>query len=150
MSVSEEIDQDVRLHIYERFVADRRPPTVAGTAQALGIRRGDVADSYRRLADERVIVLESGTLDIWMANPLSARPTPYKTFARERWWYGNCAWDAPGILAMLHEDGRVETTCPDCDDPLVMTVSNGDVEPVDAVAHFAVPAKRWWEDIGFT
>jgi hypothetical protein len=57
-----------------------------------------------------------------MLNPFSAVPTAYRVHARGRWWYGNCAWDALGICAALHADGRVETSCPDCGEPLVVEV----------------------------
>jgi hypothetical protein len=146
----EEVDRDVRLHIYRRFLDRGRPPSVGETAVALGLAPVDVEEAYRRLAEGHVIVLKSGTLDIWMANPLSAEPTAFRAVAGDRWWWGNCAWDAPGILAMLHEDGSIETSCPDCDEPLTMTIREGELEPLDAVAHFAVPAAGWWDDIGYT
>jgi hypothetical protein len=31
------------------------------------------------------------------------------------WWDANCAWDAFGVCAALHVDGRISTTCPDCE-----------------------------------
>ncbi|HWC31503.1 MAG TPA: organomercurial lyase, partial [Actinomycetota bacterium] len=91
-----------------------------------------------------------GTLDVWMANPLSAVPTPFLAEVGGRTWYGNCAWDAPGIVAMLGANGRVETACPDCGDRLEMTIRGRDLEPIEAVGHFAIPARKWWDDIGFT
>ena len=48
-----------------------------------------------------------------MANPFSAVPTAYRVLARDRWWYANCAWDAFGVCAALHADGRIETSCAD-------------------------------------
>jgi hypothetical protein len=85
-----------------------------------------------------------------MANPLSARPTPFRAEVGARRWYGACIWDALGILAMVHADGTVRTACPDCSEPLVLTVSNADVGGDPGVAHFAVPAAQWWDDIGYT
>jgi hypothetical protein len=51
---------------------------------------------------------------------------------------------------MLGTDARIETTCADCGEPLELLVRGGSLEPVDWVAHFAVPAARWWDDIGHT
>lgn len=144
-------DSVVRLHIYETFVAEGRPPAVPETAEALGISEDQAAEAYRRLAEGHVIVLDPGTLDVWMANPFSARPTGFRVHTADgRRYFGTCTWDAPGVLAMLGADGTVSTVCHDCDDPLTLEVRGGELQPVEAVGHFAVPAARWWEDIGFT
>jgi hypothetical protein len=60
-------------------------------------------------------------------------------------------WDSLGILAMLGTDGFVSTTCPDCGEPLVLRVVDGNVraEPA-AIGHFGVPVAHWWDDIGYT
>jgi hypothetical protein len=144
------LDGRVRLHIYERFARAGRPPTCELTADALGRDPADVVHAFRRLAEGHVIVLEPGTLDVWMANPFSARPTSFRVEAGDRWWWGNCAWDGPGILAVLGLDGAVRTSCPDCEEPLELRIEAEELQPIQAVAHFAVPARRWWEDIGFT
>ena len=75
----------------------------------------------------------------------------------DRTYNANCVWDALGVVAMLAGDTRsidadVRTTCADCGAPLKLTVRDGAVraDPTGAVAHFAVPAARWWADIGFT
>ncbi len=150
MSVVEPIDNDVRLEIYRRFVEEGRPPNAEQVAETLQVSGDDAAEAYRRLADGHVIVLEPGTTDVWMANPLSARPTPFGVVVGERSYFGNCVWDALGVLAMLDSDGSVETSCPNCGEPMRLTVAGSDLEPIEAVAHFAVPAARWWDDIGFT
>jgi hypothetical protein len=144
-------DSDVRLHIYRTFVRDGRPPTAAETATALDISEAEAADAYRRLHEAHAIVLEPGALEVRMANPLSARPTAFRVRTADgRSYFGTCSWDGPGVLAMLGVDGTVATACPDCDEPLTMEIRGGELQPIDAVAHFAVPAARWWEDIGHT
>ena len=147
-----DLDTRVRLDIYRTFVDRGSPPSAAETAEALNIATTEAEDCYRRLAEGHVIVLEPGSTDVWMANPLSARPTDFEvTTSDGRRFFGNCTWDAPGILAMLGADGRVDTSCPDGDEPLELVVESDSMRgPADAVAHFVVPAKRWWEDIGFT
>jgi DNA-binding transcriptional MocR family regulator len=144
------VTNDVRLHIYERFVAEGRPPTVAETAEALSISEDEAERAYRTLEQERVIVLAPGTLDVWMANPLSAVPTPFRAETERGSFWGNCAWDGFGVIAMLGGDGTLTTSCPDCGEPLAFTVRGGELEPAEAVAHFAVPARRWWENIAHT
>jgi DNA-binding transcriptional MocR family regulator len=151
MGRQEGLDNEIRLHLYGRFVEDGRPPTVPETAEALGMSEREASRAYRRLADAHVIVLEPGTDEVWMAAPLSARPTPFPVRTADgREYFGNCSWDAPGVLAMLSVDGIVETLCPDCGDPLGLEIREGELQPVRAVGHFAVPAAQWWDDIGYT
>jgi hypothetical protein len=85
-----------------------------------------------------------------MANPFSAAPTPYRVHAAGRDWYGNCAWDAIGICAALHADGRIETTCADCGEPIALAIENGRPDDESLVFHCLVPAAHWWDDIVFT
>ena len=145
------MDTDVRLHIYGAFLTEGAPPTVADTARALKRSESDVADAYDRLAGSRVIVLRQGTRDVLMAAPLSAVPTRFDVrLPNGRSYHANCVWDSLGVMAMLGSDGVVDATCADCDAPVELRVAGGVLAPSDAVVHFAVPARRWWEDIVFT
>jgi hypothetical protein len=144
-----DLDTRVRLHLYESFVADGRPPTVAETAAALEVREPDAAAAYRRLEENRVIVLAPGTLNVWMVNPLSATPTPFRVETPRGSYWANCIWDALGIPAMLGTDGTVATSCPDCGEAMELRVDE-DGPAGDAIVHFAVPARRWWDNIAFT
>jgi hypothetical protein len=146
----ETLDRDVRLAVYRRFVDDGRPPSVADVAGAVGVGAEEVEAAFDRLEASRVLVFQPGTRDIWMANPLCAVPTGFRVRAARGEWWGTCVWDALGIPAMLGEDAVVSTSCPDCDEPFELRVEGGRLRPVEGVAHFAVPARRWWEDIGFT
>jgi alkylmercury lyase-like protein len=148
--VSPDLDNQVRLHVYERFVADGRPPAVAETAAALGVGEDEAADAYRRLEQARVIVLAPGTLDVWMANPLSAIPTPFRAETESGSYWGNCIWDGLGVIAMLGGDGTLATSCPDCGEAMTLTVEKRALQPAGGVVHFAVPARRWWDNIAFT
>ena len=41
--------------------------------------------------------------------------------------------------------------CACCDETLRLRVEDGElVEGSDVLVHFLVPARRWWDDIGFT
>jgi hypothetical protein len=145
------VDTDVRLHIFAELLSRGSAPSVAATATALGLSEEEAAAAYDRLATGRVIVLRPGTRDVLMAAPLSAVPTRYVVRMPDgRSHYGNCVWDALGLMAMLRSDGDVVATCPDCEAPLELSVRDGQLEPSDAVVHFAVPPARWWEDIVFT
>ena len=144
-----DLDTKVRLHIFERVVSDGSTPTVADAARSLGGSETDVEASFRRLAAGKVIVLVPGGREILMANPFAARPTDFAVSTKGRQWYGNCAWDALGVLSALGADGTVTTRCGDCGDPLEVAVERGSPRG-DVVLHIAVPAHEWWDDIVFT
>lgn len=145
-----ELDNRVRLHLYRRFIEVGAPASVAETAEALGEPEDEVARAYRRLEEGHVIVLAPGTLNVWMANPVSAVPTPFRVETARAAFWGNCIWDALGIPAMLGVDGRISTRCPDCQEPLTLVVARGRLAEGEGVAHFAVPAAHWWDNIGYT
>jgi hypothetical protein len=145
-----ELDNDVRLHVYRRFVDDGQPPTVAEVADALGVGEKAAAGSFRRLAEGRVLVLAPGTVSVWMAQPFCAFPTTFRVETPRGSWWAPCVWDAFGIIGALGDEGTVATLCPDCDEPMEFVVEQGALRPADAVAHFVVPARRWWDNIAYT
>ena len=144
-------DLDVRRTVYFHVVARGAPPGVAETASLLGRDEDAVAAAYRRLHDAHALVLFPGTLDVWMANPFCFAQTPHRVTAGGRTWTGTCAWDALGIPGALHDDGDVASECACCGEPLELAVREGElVRGADLLVHFVVPARAWWDDIGFT
>jgi Alkylmercury lyase len=139
-------DLRIRNLTYELFVELGRAPTAEEASLAAG---ADVRESWGRLHEAHALVLDDAG-EIRMANPFSAVPTPYRVQAVGRWWYGNCAWDAFGICAALSTDGRIETSCPDCGEELVVEVRDAQPSHEDLVFHCLVPAARWWDDIVYT
>jgi hypothetical protein len=145
-----DVDTRVRLAIYERFVDEGEAPSVVDVAEALSLSREEIEAAFRRLAETRVIVLMPGTSEIWMANPLSAVPTSFRVETPRGSFWGNCIWDGLGVVSMFGGEGTVATRCADCEEPMELRVADGRLADGDGVAHFAVPAARWWDSIGFT
>jgi Alkylmercury lyase len=147
----DELDLRVRNHAYVSFVRDGIAPTPADAAADLGLAEAEAAAAYRRLHDAHALVLEPDSVRIRMLNPFSAVETPHRVESAGRSWFANCAWDALGIPAALHADGRIESVCPDCAEPLELEVATGElVRGSELLVHFVVPARHWWDDIGFT
>jgi hypothetical protein len=146
----DERDLELRNLTYRLLVELGRAPRAAEVADAAGLSRSEVAAAWRRLHDVHALVLDPGTGEIWMANPFSAVPTPYVVEAGGRSWYGNCAWDAFGICAALHVDGRIDTDCPDCGEPIAVEVRGERPSDESLVFHCLVPAAHWWDDVEFT
>ena len=146
----DERDLVLRRMTYDRFVELGRAPTAAEVAEASGSTADEVLAGWRRLHDDHALVLDDASTEIRMANPFSAVTTDYRVLADGRWWYGNCAWDAFGICAALGCDGRVETSCPDCNVPIAVELRDRQPDDMTLVFHCLVPAAHWWEDIVFT
>jgi hypothetical protein len=144
------LDNDVRVFVYRFMVENGRPPVPVEIGTALGTGSAEIETALKRLADAHVLVLAPGTPYIWLANPLSALPSPYPVTVRDRKYFGICFWDALGVIAMLGDEGTVTWLCPDCGDELTVRVRNDRVEPQNYVVHYAIPAANWWDDIGYT
>ncbi len=135
---------------YERFVKTGRAPTVDEIAASLSWTADAVKNCWQRLHDAHALVLTKNDQSIRMLNPFATSPTLYEVTAAGRSWFGNCAWDAIGICAALHTDGRIDTVCRDCDQPLTIHVRQRGVDQPDLLFHCLVPAAHWWDDIVFT
>jgi hypothetical protein len=147
----EPFDLDVRRQVYFSIVATGRAPTTHEAAVALGVPEPDIASAFRRLHDAHALVLFPDSSEIWMANPFCFAQTPHRVRAGGRIWTGTCCWDALGIPAALHADGDVSTECACCKESLELVVRGGELaEGSDLLCHVLVPARRWWDDIGFT
>jgi hypothetical protein len=147
----DEFDLDVRRHVYFSVVANGRPPTTSDAAEAFGLPERELADAYQRLHDAHALVLFPGSMEIRMAHPFCFTPTPHRVKAGGKTWTGTCCWDALGIPAALHADGEIATECACCGEELRLAVRDGElVEGADLLCHVIVPARRWWDDIGFT
>jgi hypothetical protein len=140
----------VRNLTFGMFVELGRAPTAEEVAQAAGLSNAEVEAAWADLHREHELVLDPITNGIRMAIPFSAVPTAYRVKAAGRWWYGNCAWDAIGICAALHADGRIESSCPDCGESITIEVHEQRVDDESLLFHSLVPAARWFDDVVFT
>jgi Alkylmercury lyase len=144
------VDLELRNLTYRLFVELGRAPSAGEVATAAGLPRAEIEEGWRRLHDEHALVLGPEGAQIRMAAPFSAVPTPHRVKVAGRSWYANCAWDAFGICAALHADGRIESSCPDCGEPIAVEVRDKRPDDTSVLFHCLVPAERWWDDIVFT
>src|SRR5258708_12390093 len=126
--LNDDFKTSVRVKLYQMFVAGGRCPTKEEIALALDCSLSDVAAAYRELAAAHVLVLQPGSGEVLMANPLSTIPTPFVVETHDkaavRSWYGNCIWDGLGVIAMLRTDGRVLTSCACCGEGMTVSGRN--------------------------
>jgi hypothetical protein len=146
----EERDVGLRNLTYLLFVELGRAPMAAEVGQRAEMPLVQVHEGWRRLHGAHALVVDPVNAEIRMANPFSAVPTAYRVKTNDRWWFANCAWDAFGICGALHEDGRIETACPDCGQQIAIEVRDRRPDSESLLFHSLLPARRWWDDITIT
>jgi len=142
-------DRETRRVVYELTMRGGVPPLARDVAQVLGGSEKDVFESFRRLADAHMLVLQRDSLEILMAMPYSAVPTAFVVHAAGVRSFANCMWDALGIAATLHSDAHIHTSCADCGTAAEVRVENEKVIG-EGFVHYARPVREWWNDVVFT
>ena len=84
-----------------------------------------------------------------MAHPFSGVQTDVSVAIGAARWFANCVWDGLSIVGVLGGTGRLTTHSPATGAPLLFDVVDHVVRG-DGIAHFLVPAARFWDDIGVT
>src|SRR3954447_13290256 len=125
VAIVTEEQRALRRAIFEAFAATGAPP--------------DVPDSpdLRALQAAHVVALDDEGR-ILMAHPFAAHHTGARVDADGRTWWGNCAWDGFGIV---HALGLRDAT---------ITAQGHTTADSGIEFEVAVPAARWWDDIGHT
>lgn len=137
--------------IYDRLLARGTPPTSNEIAQQFGTTPDEALRVLSEMRVGKTVLPNPHTGEVWMAGPFSAVPTPYEVSADGVQWWANCAWDMLGIPVVADRPVHIEARCTDCGEPMTF-----DVDPRQqtiqgtGVVHFLVPARRWYDDIGFT
>lgn len=144
------IDTDLRGHVYRITLERGIPPTIAELATTAALSEDDVRRSLERLAKARVLVLQPASGEILMVPPFSAVPTPFLVESARHTAYANCVWDALGMPIMLDQPAHLVSACGCCGESMLVLVDPDLPPDAPGVIHFAVPARRWWEDIVFT
>jgi hypothetical protein len=125
-----------------------RAPSSAEIASRLEAAESAVSWALRALADEHRLALIPGTDSVWMAHPFSAVETDFVVRIGDHRWFANCVWDGLSILA-LFGDGTLDTHSPATGGAIRFQVA--DVQVIgEGLVHFLVPARAFWDDIGFT
>jgi hypothetical protein len=143
-------ERALRVVVYDEILNSGRVPTSVQLARHMGSSPEDVRAALASLRIGKTILVHPSTGEIWMAGPFSATETPYRVVGDGRSWSANCAWDMFGVVALAGGRAEVHTRCTDCDESITITAGPADVPNELGVVHFLLPARRWYDDIGFT
>jgi hypothetical protein len=140
----------LRVFVYDWILARGVPPTTAEIEVGLGGAPGSAREALAALKIGKTILPDPRTGEIWMAGPFAAAPSPYRVIGSRASWWANCAWDMLGVAVLANETVRIEATCTDCGEPIAFHVEPSAGTSERALVHFLLPARRWYDDIGFT
>jgi len=144
------VDLEVKLAIYRYFAETGAAPRCEQIAERVAIPVSEAAEAYQRLRAQRVLALGDDGISIRMAPPFSGVATQHVVETARQRYFANCAWDALGIPAALHERATVFSRCEQSMEPLRLDVGLAGPARTDWVFHCLVPAANWWDDIVFT
>ena len=140
----------LRVFVYDELIDRGTPPSVVAIADRFGVAPNEARRPLAELRIGKTILVHPQTGEIWMAGPFSASETPYRVTRGPRQWWANCAWDMFGVAVIVGATVRVDARCTDCGGAISLVCDPAAPPNDDAVVHFLVPARRWYNDIGFT
>lgn len=140
----------LRMHVYDRLLDSGRPPTLRELAERYRVPEAEARRALAEMKIGKTVLVHPRSGEIWMAGPFAAAETPYRIVGQRARWFANCAWDMLGAAVVVNEPVRIETSCTDCGDPWHLDVDPARPFAHDGVVHFLVPARRWYDDIGYT
>jgi hypothetical protein len=143
-------DLEIRMAVYRYFAENGRSPALEEMGDIVGQPPEAVREAYERLYARRLLVPSRDRRTIRMAPPFSGVETQHRVHVGERQYYGNCAWDAFGVIAALGGRGRVESRCEATGEPLLLSLTPAGPNESSWRFHVVVPAAQWWDDIVFT
>jgi alkylmercury lyase-like protein len=147
----QDLDTKVKLAIYELTAESGRIPNSSEVSRKIDMDEAEVLGAFGRLHAKRLILPEpEDPTRIRMAPPFSGIPTKFPVEANGAQYYANCVWDAYGIAAALHCDAISRAADGHTGEPLTLEIKNGAPILKPYVAHFAVPAAHWWDNLIFT
>ena len=138
---------EVRAFVYQHFAGTTRPPFVDEVASQFALTREEAEAAFKELHQRHALYLKPRTHEILMANPFSGVETPFKVHANGKTYFANCAWDSLGIPAALHTDAEIEATCAQSEEPVRLKVTDQQVQGSDALVHFLIPFREWYDDL---
>jgi len=148
MMVSE-LALQVRRLIYDGAIERSAIPSKSQLSATLAVPIEGVIRALVELTNAHQLVLQPENGEVLMANPFSAVPTPFVVNVDAHSWYANCIWDAMGVAAMVGADALLDASCGCCGSAMRLAIPTECRDDDRRVAHFAIPAAHWWDDIVF-
>ena len=148
--MSEALNVQVKLALYAIIAETGVVPDSAAVAVTMGLSKEEVLGAFQHLHSQRLLVPESGDASrIRMAPPFSGVPRDFRLKPEENVTlptaFGTPTESRPRFM-------RTRPSLHPTADPGTVTLEVKNGQPVlqPYLAHFAVPAAHWWDNIVFT
>jgi len=148
--MDENLIWEIRAFVYRHLAETTHPPHVDETATRFDLTHEEAVLAYEELHRRHAFFLQPDTQDILMANPFSGVETPFKVHVNGKTCFANCAWDSLGIPAALHVDAEIKAACAQSGEPIQLNVIDQQVQKSEALVHFLLPFRDWYDDLVFT
>jgi alkylmercury lyase-like protein len=148
--MDESLIWEIRAFVYQHFAETTHAPGVDKAAERFALTHEEAVSTYEELHQRHAFFLKPGTQDILMANPFSGVETPFKVYTNDKTYFANCAWDSLGIPATLGMDAEIEARCAQSGELIFLRVTDQQVEDSEALLHFLLPFRSWYNDLTFT
>jgi len=148
----EAFDRRVREAIASSIRRRGNVPKIAQVAADMNADASPVRSSFDRMIAAHVFIPQRDSSEIYSYNPFCVEHTDFRVRSDGREWWALCGWDALGIPAALGAAGRVETTCIDCGEAVVIDVDRDGTATGSPgiVMVVGVRAIDFWKDIYLT
>jgi hypothetical protein len=144
------LETQIRRFVYDYIAENGVAPSTAIMADRFKKPAADIKEALLRLSEGHAVMAQPENCDLWRAAPFSAVPTAFEVRSGEKRWWANCIWDGLGVLAALHKDGEVLTSCPCCNQAMALTVKGSKLQPAEGAIYFQLPVRDWYRDMVFT
>lgn len=144
------LDAQIRRFVYDYIVKHGIAPRTAVLAERLKKPADEIKDALLLTSEAHALVTQPESCELWRAAPFSAVPTAFEVRAGDKRWWANCIWDGLGVLAALHKDGEVLTSCPCCHEAMALRAKGGKLQQAQGAIYFQLPVRDWYKDIVFT
>lgn len=116
-------------------------------AQQMGAPVAQVETALRQLHDAHALLLHPHSCVPWVVHPFALSPGSCWVQSGNRGWWANCLYCGMGIAAALHRDTAIHTRIGGEHEPVVIHISNGQLQETGLFLNLSTPVKAWWDNV---
>jgi hypothetical protein len=135
--------------IVRNFIDDGYAPTHPQLCERFGVAAAAMTKALRDLEAYHGVVLHPHLPEVWIAHPFSSAPTLFCVQQLERRWWGNCAWCALGVAALVGGNAVIHTMLRAEGAPALIHIDDHRVRE-NLVVHFPIPMTHAWDNVVYT